>query len=569
MVLLAFSLIFLISGVYIAFRKPFGPDFLGSKALPLILVVLSIVLFGSRSFVYVQSNKVGLLERIYFAENMAPGQIVAFKGQKGPQADVIPYGFHFIPFVRVLNKIEYADILSVPEGSYAMLVAKDGAPLNDNQFIAGAWKDGSEEDMINADYFLRNGGQRGPQYNVLKPAQYRLNPYLFDAKVLPALDVPTGTVAVVRSNVQTENRVCPITSLAKSEGNDDVARTVVPKGCIGVWETALSPGRYYLNDRAFVTTLIPTRLQNWNYAGGYVERKIDLTVGDDGIISQEISKSEGAIVIPTDAADAAINVRVEGWTIPVEMRVVVAVNPANAAKVVSSVGDLQKVEDNIITPAIRDILRTIGGTRKVHDFMYKRDEIVAEVERALIPEGRKAGVTIQEVRMGEPAIPPELLVATLREQLAVQLQETYKQEQTAQSERIKVETERETANQQGTLVASQIRERAAEFIKNEQKLLGEGEKLRLMEIAKGQQAQSDVLGQEGAIMLASLGMTLDAAKEVPEMVKVPLVNVSGGGAAGLEGAAAILGASNIFNAVQGTSMGKNFNIPALPPAVNK
>jgi hypothetical protein len=131
-------------------------------------------------------------------------------------------------------------------------------------------------------------------------------------------------------------------------------------------------------------------------------------VSDEGKIQQKEVTEQ--IKVPENAADRAINVRVEGWTVPVEMRVVVAVNPVNAAKVVASVGGLKQVEDNIITPVIRDILRTIGGhpDRKVLDLVEKRGEIVAELERAIVPEGLKAGVTIQEVRMGEPAIPPEL-----------------------------------------------------------------------------------------------------------------------------------------------------------------
>ncbi len=188
------------------------------------------------------------------------------------------------------------------------------------------------------------------------------------------------------------------------------------------------------------------------------------------------------------------------------MRIVVAVNPAHAAKVVASVGGLKQVEDNIITPVIKDILRTIGGEpgRKVLDFIEKRAEIVAAVEKAIVPEGLKAGVTIQEVRMGEPAIPPELLVATLREQLAIQLQATYKKEQDAQWERIKVERERATADQQETLVAAEIQKKAAEFTKEQLRLLGEGEKLKLLEIAKGQEAQALVLGKKAALQLAAL-----------------------------------------------------------------
>ncbi len=302
--------------------------------------------------------------------------------------------------------------------------------------------------------------------------------------------MPTGHVAVIRSNVRTSAESCPDPAVAVGTGGKSVALPLVPKGCVGVWETPIPPGRYYLNEKAFLTTIIPTRLQTWVYKGGYTARRINLTVSDEGkITQQEISD---VIPILKNAADKAINVRVEGWIVPVDMRIVIAVNPAHAAKVVASVGGLKQVEDDIITPAICDILRTIGGApgRKVLDFIEKRAEIVAEVERAIIPEGLKAGVTIQEVWMGEPAIPPELLVATLREQLAIQLQQTYKKEQDAQRERIKVERERATADQQEILVAAEIQKKAAEHTKEQLRLLGEGEKLKLLEIAKGQEAQA-------------------------------------------------------------------------------
>jgi hypothetical protein len=374
---------------------------------------------------------------------------------------------------------------------------------------------------------------------------------------LPATDIPTGHVAVIRSNVKTTTEACPDTAITVGTADKSVALPLVPKGCVGVWEKPYTPGRYYLNEKAFVSTIIPTRLQTWVYKGGYTARRINLTVSEEGKISQqEISE---VIAVPVNAADRAINVRVEGWTVPVEMRVVVAVNPAHAAKVVASVGGLKQVEDNIITPAIRDILRTIGGEpeRKVHDFITKRAEIVAAVESAIVPEGLKAGVTIQEVRMGEPAIPPELLVATLREQLANQLQTTYKQEQDAQRERIKVERERATADQQATLVAAEIQKKAAEFTKEQLRLLGEGEKLKLLEIAKGQEAQALVLGKKAALQLAALEKILEAAKQNDKIVKVPTVQVIGSEAGTFEGAAAILGSSNIIRSLEGLDSSTN------------
>lgn len=513
------------------------------------LLVIGILGLLSRSFVTVDSNEVGHLKRIYFADDLPSGQIIASNGEKGPQAEIVGPGFHLIPLVKILYDIEFANVIEIPEGQYGLLSANDGQPLRSGQFLADPWPDDQFKQMLNATYFLTEGkGQKGPQETVLRPGRYRINRYLFNVEIKPALDVPTGHVAVIRSNVQTiEN--CPDVLNTTGETGAMIATPTVPKGCIGVLNEPLPPGRYYLNEKAYVSTIIPTRLQTWVYKGGYAQRKINLRVGDDGTISQEETTTQ--VKVPSDAADKAINVRVEGWTVPVDMRVVIQVHPKDAPQVVASIGDLQRVEDNIITPAIRDILRTIGGApgRKVLDFVEHRDKIVELVEKAIAIEGEKAGVTIQEVRMGEPAIPPELLVATLREQLAAQLKATYQKERIAQQERIKVERERATANQQTTLVEAEIAEKAAKHRKNQLQLEGEGQKLKLVEIAKGQEAQARVLGKDRAMQLQALEKTLDAAIKNPAIVKVPSVLVNGSGSS-LEGAAAILGASNLVKSTQ-------------------
>jgi hypothetical protein len=136
----------------------------------------------------------------------------------------------------------------------------------------------------------------------------------------------------------------------------------------------------------------------------------------------------------------------------------------------------------------------------------------------------------------------------LREQLADQLQETYKREKDAQDQRILTEKSRATADQQPELVAAEIRVKVAEKNKLAEKLKGEGEKLKLIEIATGQKAQVAVLGEEKVMELAVLDKILNAAVTNPDIVKIPRVLVSGEGT-GLEGAAAILGASNLVSGV--------------------
>lgn len=51
---------------------------------------------------------------------------------------------------------------------------------------------------------------------------------------------------------------------------------LVPVGCIGVWEQALNPSKYYINEKAYTVTLVETRAQTWEYRGGCTRRQISL-----------------------------------------------------------------------------------------------------------------------------------------------------------------------------------------------------------------------------------------------------------------------------------------------------
>ena len=71
------------------------------------LVVFAIIGFLSRSFVIVDGDEIGALNRIYLGDQLPSGRIIALEGQKGPQAEVLGPGFHLIPFVRVIYEIEF------------------------------------------------------------------------------------------------------------------------------------------------------------------------------------------------------------------------------------------------------------------------------------------------------------------------------------------------------------------------------------------------------------------------------------------------------------------------------
>ena len=115
----------------------------------------------------------------------------------------------------------------------------------------------------------------------------------------------------------------------------------------------------------------------------------------------------------------------------------------------------------------------------------------------------------------------------------------------SQEVRIRREESKAKAEQQPKLMEARIAQEAAEFRREQKKLEGEGEKLYLEGLAEGQSAVVNVLGQDRTLLLEMLKITLEAAQENPEIIKVPVISVQGGNGS-LDSAAAILGGASNF-----------------------
>lgn len=566
-------------------KLPNAANFFGRVAV----VFIAVFMFGSTSFIYVGSDNTGHLKKIYLGDELRPGHIIATDGEKGKQARILRPGFKFEPFLRVIYDVDATlPVVDIPKGMYGLIETQDGQPLPSGAIMAAEWSDDQFADMLDAKKFLgykdddgkwvEGRGEKGLQTAILKPGRYPINLYLFkitvgnkvyDENGITVLEtahdttqrvIPTGFVGVVTSRVSKRGDGCEAiekTAITK-DGNDipgALSVTLVPHGCRGVWVDALKPGGYYLNREAYDVTEVDTRVQAWTYQGGYTARSFNLKVDQEGKITQEPVSHK--VLVPEDAADHAVDVKVEGWTVYQNLKVVVQVTPENAPIVVASVGGLQQVEDRVLTPAIYSEIRTVLGSQaelpvsktdltlklrpvRILDVTENRDYLQKAVDAKIRKHGNKAGVNVMEVRFGNPDIPPEMLVARKREQLATQLKKAYEQEKLAQDERVKTEKSRATADQQKQLVTQEINNKRAALKKTELEDLGIGEKLRLKEIAQGQEAQANVLGKENVMKITILKEVLATLANNPALltgIKLPTTVVFGGG---LEGPAAIL-----------------------------
>jgi hypothetical protein len=535
------------------------------RALGFITIILAV---ASTSFVNVPVGHVGHLFRVYGGGSLTEGKIVAADGENGPQAEIFTPGFKARLLVNVLYNVDTnREETNILQGKVGILTAKDGASLRAGQAFADPFPDKLGNRMLDAEVFLKNGGQRGPQLTVLTPGTYRLNRFLWDVTEVNAKEVKAGFVGVVKSNVHADIDFgtlkahkpdkCDVMLMNKADDKGKLDAPIVPVGCVGVWDKSLQPGRYYFNPDAFALTEIDTRAQVWTYAGGYRRANISLTVDAKGEIVQ--NRTEVEVPKDKDNADVAVFVKMEGWDVPLELRVVAQVSPSDASCVVAGVGTLQQVEDRVLTPSIRAITRDVAGgsyeiteakvdetgkpvlsadgkpifvtvnrPTKVLDLINQRPLIEGEIERRIRPEAQKSCVTIREVRLGEPAIPPELLVAVRREQLATQLARAFIQEKAAQEKRVDSEKAKATADQQFKLVESEINVQRsvqnAQAARNE----GQGERDKLTLVSEGQKKQMDVLGSDSTVRLRQFELTIETISKFvnahPEVLTAALTN---------------------------------------------
>ena len=534
-------------------RSPLVPSFAVRIAQGLLCLWAGYLVI-STSIIMVPSNKVGIVTRVYGATSMPEGHVIATKGETGTQAEIIPPGtFKVSLLYNIYNSVQYTDIVQIPQGFYGRIFARDGAPLPAGAILADAWKDADFNEMLNAEYFMSHGGQKGTQLSVLKPGTYPINTALFEIKVgykangkdiQKATDdvwdvnghhtedtpldtsvtiIPAGFVGVVRSSVADPSINCrPETAkVDNSAFSDSLAAEVVPQGCRGIWKVALGPNDYYLNRDAYDIVLVDTKVQALEFYGGYARRYIDLKLLDNGQFQQ--TERHVDVPVPANAVDPAVNSKLEGWEVPQELRVVIQVPPERAPVIVAAVGGLKDVEQRIMIPAIRSHVRNVLGgnitvkgpdgkdeTRqtRVLDTIEQRSALEDEILKRVVIDGRRAGVDVKEIRLGESVIPPELLLARQRQQLADQLKKAYEQEKVAQDQRSLTEAARATADKQAALVGTQIELQQSKLTVEKRQNDGDAERKFIESLAAGQKAQVAVLGEDKVVMLQALDKLL-------------------------------------------------------------
>ena len=382
---------------------------------------------------------------------------LANHGKKGPQVGILRPGTYRINS-RLFN-ITKAPAVKIAENTIGIAVAKDGIPLPTGYVIApkALNDDGTEADhkaYQNGQLFIDSKGYRGPQLDTLQPGIYYINPNLFDIKIENVAEVLPGYVAVIRSNVGLELERTPegpdrTTGEGKLGGpiHEDVEKILITdKYTRGIWREPIAPGKYNLNAIAFSAYQVPTSAVTIDWA----------TEGRIGTEVKGVKPTEAKAAGVLYSFDPLKVTSKDGFQLEVNVRMVIRIQPGNAAYIIARFGSVANLIDQIVHPLIDSSFRNKAGEKKAIDFFQSRTDLQTEALAHAKERFSEYNVEAQNLLIAYIDIPKDLLDTQTKKEIANQQQAQYDQEALAQEKRIAVMEKSSRADKQKDVIDAKL-----------------------------------------------------------------------------------------------------------------
>ena len=378
-------------------------------------------------------------------------------GKKGPQVGILRPGTYRIN--TRLFIVTKAKAIRIPENTVGIAIAKDGIPLPMGYIVAPKARksDGTEVDhkyYQNGQLFLEGNGYRGPQLDTLQPGKYYINPMLFDIFSEKVAEVSPGYVAVIRSNVGLElEKATEGPKATTGEGkfggpiHEDVEKLLNSDRLTrGIWREPIAPGKYNLNTIAFTAYMVPTSAVTIDWA---TEGRIGTEV--KGVRGTGLS-DEGVLY----KFDPLKVTSKDGFQLEVNVRMVIRIQPANAAYVIARFGSVTNLIDQIVHPLIDSSFRNKAGEKKAIDFFQSRTDLQTEALAHAKERFSEYNVEAQNLLIAYIDIPKDLLDTQTKKEIANQQQAQYDQEALAQEKRIAVMEKSSRADKQKDVIDAKL-----------------------------------------------------------------------------------------------------------------
>ena len=476
-----------------------------------------------------------------------PVGFLAQGGVRGKQLRFLTNGtFKIHPKLFQVQKIKKTRI---PEGFIGVVTAADGEALGMGQLLARSVE--GHDNFQKAEVFLKNGGQKGPQIDFLRPGTYNIFTDMFQVERAEALNIAENQIGVVEAKdgrSMARNDVVAATPDMKVHNSyQDGQAFLTAGGLRGPQEAVLRPGRYYVNPFLFSANLRPTTVIRQGEVGVLISN-----VGkepDELIIAGEASGStrhvvpEGyrgiqrnvlgpgayninplaltVVVVPTttrsvewaqgEAADGSTPfdpftvVSHDGFEMKVEVRCQYRILPENAPYVIQKLGSIEDLEKNVIHPQIDGIFRAQVSKSPAIAYQQNRAVEQAAAEEAVKMDLHKYRVDVVSVMITNIHLPEALMKTTQQKNLAEQEQSMFDAKKKAEERRIEFERTKAQADQQQLLMKAQVGIEIADHEAKQAQKRAEGEAARIRTTALADAEKIQRLGDAEAGVISSKG----------------------------------------------------------------
>jgi len=367
-------------------------------------------------------------------------------GQRGPQRRVLregTYAINLVQFIVLTDGRVYslplsredmdviqkmANVIAERNGFVPVIIkdtddkigiatVHDGPSLGQGEIIAPVVGDDPKvsetyhNKFQDPDKFLKAGGFRGRQLQVLVEGTYYVNRLFATVEMIQKTIIEVGNVGVVVSYTGETGE--DLSGMEYRHGE------LVTRGKRGVWEEALLPGKYAFNTYAGKVVSVPTT----NFILKWISTQTGSHHFDENLT--EVS------LITKDAFEPSL-----------PLSVVVHIDYKKAPLVIQRFGDIKRLVEQTLDPMVAAYFKNIGQTRTLIQLLQERSDIQKIASQEMKVKFEHYNLELEEVLIGTPSSPAgdvqiETILTQLRSrQIATEQVETYgRQEQAAVKER--------------------------------------------------------------------------------------------------------------------------------------
>lgn len=374
-------------------------------------------------------------------------------GRKGRQTTYITAGTYRIN--TFLFEVILTDVTKINDNQVGIITTLDGASIDDGQIAGGVIT--GHNNFQSADAFLKAGGKRGLQQQVVLAGSYNFNPWFVTIEQVKMTEISIGHVGVVISFVGEEGK--------DLSGEDFKHGNIVAKGQKGVWAEPLGPGKYPINPYTLRVEQVPTTNLVLNWASSRTE-------------SHNL-----------DRHLSTLNVRSkDGFPFNLDVAQIIHIPATEAPKVIARFGNMNNLVSQVLEPTIGNYFRNSAQDADVISFLSSRKERQESARLHISQVLEEYNVHGVDTLIGD-IIPPESLMKTLTDRKLAQEQKvTYDTQKMAEETRQTLEKETAIADIQKEIVKAdqgvEIAERTADAAVK--KATGEASSVKLQATAEAE-----------------------------------------------------------------------------------